>query len=49
MYLFINSKNKEIQFKNQRKMVIKKLIRQAARWSTTAKQDKKFNDCCITC
>ena len=40
MYLFINSKNKEIQFKNQRKMVIKKLIRQAARWSTAAKQDK---------
>ena len=40
MYLFINSRNKIINTKNEKKMIINKLIRQAARWSTAAKQDK---------
>ena len=40
MYLFINSKNKIINTKNEKKIIINKLIRQAARWSTAAKQDK---------
>tara|TARA_B110000971_G_scaffold51885_1_gene52578 strand:- start:1091 stop:1480 length:390 start_codon:yes stop_codon:yes gene_type:complete len=41
MYLFINNNNnKKDNMEKQIEFTVKKLVRQAARWSTAAKQDK---------
>ena len=40
MYILINNNKKNNNNENQIKFAAKKLVRQAARWSTAAKQDK---------
>ena len=40
MYFFINNNNKKDNMEKQIEFTVKKLVRQAARWSTAAKQDK---------
>jgi len=40
MYIFMNNTNKTNNMEKQIEFTAKKLVRQAARWSTAAKQDK---------
>jgi|TARA_B100001250_G_C19696156_1_gene742630 hypothetical protein len=39
MYIFINKSKNEIKIEQQSRFIVKKLLRQTARWATAAKQD----------
>lgn len=38
MYIFINKSKNEIKIEQQSRFIVKKLLRQTARWATAAKQ-----------